>query len=355
MPRLRREFTALDMTGFEIDKSIRHTSVNRQMVDTACSVLQKNGIEISVRLVMDALKQIYGLGGSAENLCNLLRDWRKDNLEAVKAGRNETDIFSAILNCNTILDKSEVPTEFLQFMEQQAIIGYTFAWQKADTSVSGDRIKLLSDENDLLKSQLIGLPKMELELGFYREQYLRKDEELKEAYINLSKQKLADSEVVGEQITALQQERNELVAKNNELAKQVSEMAEFQGKAVERDGEIARLNGALEARERETFAMREQIQNLQAEVGQKQILQTQLAVAQVQLKSANESITKLQAQVQESNSELQVDIDVDSLNSEIRKLTDERDTLKLRVEELEAQVVKKGNKPQKPQRETVAA
>jgi hypothetical protein len=346
MTKLPTAFTALDLSGFEFDKTIRYNSVNREMVDQACAVLQKNRIRIVVRSVQAALKEIYGIGGSSENICRFLEEWRKDNTQALKASKGEKNLVAEILNDDQTLDETEIPEEVHQLSKQLGIILYTFGHQKADTTISGDRIKTLAEENDLLKSQLKDFPQFQMQLDFYKAEYERQRKELQEAYLSINKQQLADSETFRLQLETVQNERNDLVLKNNEFAKQLTELAEVQTREQERQGEIAKLNGALEAREREVIVMREQVQVLQGESGQKLVIESQLSSAQEQLKRANEIITKLQAQLQEkSTSELQVDVDIDGLNAEIRELMDERDLLKLRVEELESQVAKKSRKP----------
>ena len=229
---------------------------------------------------------------------------------------------------------------------QEFLFHLKFGHQKADTTISGDRIKTLAEENDLLKSQLKDFPQFQMQLDFYKAEYERQRKELQEAYLSINKQQLADSETFRLQLETVQNERNDLVLKNNEFAKQLTELAEVQTREQERQGEIAKLNGALEAREREVIVMREQVQALQGESGQKLVIESQLTTSQEQVRQANETITKLQAQLQEkSTSELQVDVDIDGLNAEIRELMDEKDLLKLRVEELESQVAKKSRKP----------
>lgn len=346
MTKLPTTFTTLDLSGFEFDKTIRYNSVNREMVDQACAVLQKNRIRIVVRSVQAALKEIYGIGGSSENICRFLEEWRKDNTQALKASKGEKNLVAEILNDDQTLDETEIPEEVHQLSKQLGIILYTFGHQKADTTISGDRIKTLAEENDLLKSQLKDFPQFQMQLDFYKAEYERQRKELQEAYLSINKQQLADSETFRLQLETVQNERNDLVLKNNEFAKQLTELAEVQTREQERQGEIAKLNGALEAREREVIVMREQVQALQGESGQKLVIESQLTTSQEQVKQANETITKLQAQLQEkSTSELQVDVDIDGLNAEIRELMDERDLLKLRVEELESQVAKKSRKP----------
>ena len=346
MTKLPTTFTTLDLSGFEFDKTIRYNSVNREMVDQACAVLQKNRTRIVVRSVQAALKEIYGIGGSSENICRFLEEWRKDNTQALKASKGEKNLVAEILNDDQTLDETEIPEEVFQLSKQLGIILYTFGHQKADTTISGDRIKTLAEENDLLKSQLKDFPQFQMQLDFYKAEYERQRKELQEAYLSINKQQLADSETFRLQLETVQNERNDLVLKNNEFAKQLTELAEVQTREQERQGEIAKLNGALEAREREVIVMREQVQALQGESGQKLVIESQLTTSQEQVRQANETITKLQAQLQEkSTSELQVDVDIDGLNAEIRELMDEKDLLKLRVEELESQVAKKSRKP----------
>ncbi|RCJ20199.1 hypothetical protein A6S26_05610 [Nostoc sp. ATCC 43529] len=342
MPKLPTTFTALDLTGFDIDKTQRHNAITREMLDVACNVLQKNRIGIVVRSVQAALKFIYGLGGSAETVCQLLKEWRSDNLAALKSGKGEKDLITAILDASDdgLLDESDIPEEYLQATRQMAIAGYRLAYQKADTSVSGDRIQTLVSENDLLKTQLKDFPQLQMELEFYKSETERQRSELREAYLNINKQQLANSETFRTQLESLQNQNNDLVLKNNELTKELEKLEELQDVEQERQGKISNLTSQLDARDREVFSLHSQIQKLQAEAGQKQVLESQLSTAKNQLQEVNETVTRLQTQLQEkSTSELQVDIDVDGLVAE-------RDSLKLYIEELESQA-KKGKQQTK--------
>ncbi|MGB3189107.1 MAG: hypothetical protein WBB43_06715 [Limnoraphis sp.] len=158
--------------------------------------MQKNRIGIVTRSVQSALKHIYGIGGSSDTICNLLKEWRQDNLSSLKQGKNDKDVVSAILEATDdgLLDEQDIPEEYLVVMRQMAVAGYRLAYQKADTSVSGDRIKTLASENDLMRQQLKDFPQLQLELNFYKNEHERQKAELKEAYINLNKQQLANSE-----------------------------------------------------------------------------------------------------------------------------------------------------------------
>jgi len=81
--KLPTTFQELDLTGFDIDKK-QYNSINREMIDIACAVLQKNQVGIVTRSLQSALKYIYGLGGSADTVCGLLREWRGDHRVALK-------------------------------------------------------------------------------------------------------------------------------------------------------------------------------------------------------------------------------------------------------------------------------
>ena len=354
MPKLPTTFTALDLTGFDIDKTQRHNAITREMVDVACNVLQKNRIGIVVRSVQSALKFIYGIGGSAETICQLLKEWRADNLAALKSGKGEKDLITAILETSDdgLLDESDIPEEYLQAQRQMAIAGYRLAYQKADTSVSGDRIQTLVNENDLLKTQLKDFPQLQMELEFYKSETERQRSELREAYLNINKQELANSETFRTQLESLQNQNNDLVLKNNELSKELEKLEELRDGEQERQGKISNLTSQLDARDREVLSLHSQIQKLQAEAGQKQVLESQLSTAKNQLKEANEAVTRLQTQLQEkSTSELQVDIDVDGLMTERDSLVAERDSLKLHIQELESQ----GKKGKQQTKEPIVA
>jgi len=333
MAKLPTTFTTLDLQGFDIDRAQQYAIINREMLDLACAVLQRNRIGIATRSVQAALKHIYGIGGSADTICQLLREWRTDNLAALKQNRGEKDLVSAILEGTDdgLLDDSDIPEDYLLVMRQMAVAGYKLAYQKADTSVSGDRMKTLAAENDLMKLQLKDFPKLEFQLNFYKAEYDRQQNELREAYMNLNKQQLADSDNFRQQLDSLHQERNDLVAKLSEAEKRLSAVADLESKERERTGEISRLNGQLEAQGREISSQHEQIQSLQAQAGEKQVLESQLATIQGQLNEANETITRLQGQVQQKSAALQVDVDVDGLIAE-------KESLAKKVGELEAQV-----------------
>lgn len=255
MAKLPTTFQSLDLSGFQIEEK-QYSAVTREMVDTACAVLQKNRIGVVTRSVQPALKFIYGIGGSSDTVCSLLREWRNDNLLLLKAGRGEKDIVSVILEATDdgLLDELDIPEEYLMATRQMAIASYRLAYQKADTSVSGERMKALTSDNDLLQQQLKHFPQLQLELDFYKSEYERQRSELKEAYINLNKQQLADSEKFRQQLDSLHQERNDLLVK---------------------------LNSA---------------------VGEKQVLESQIEQLRSQLKEANETINRLQSQ-QKSTSE----------------------------------------------------
>ncbi|MEA5561412.1 hypothetical protein VB692_09435, partial [Planktothrix agardhii UHCC 0887] len=202
------------VTGFEIEKT-NYREVTSSMVETTCAVLQKNRVGIVVRSVHAGLKHIYGIGGSAETVCALLKEWRAENLSSLKQGKNDKDFVSAILEASDdgLLEETDIPEEYLTVSRQMAIASYRLAFQKADTSISGERLKQLAGENDLLTSQLKEFPQLKLELDFYKSEYERQRNELKEAYMNLNKQQLADSDNFRQQLDGLYQERNDLTVK----------------------------------------------------------------------------------------------------------------------------------------------
>ena len=327
MAKLPTTFQSLDLSGFQIEEK-QYSAVTREMVDTACAVLQKNRIGVVIRSVQAALKFIYGIGGSADTVCGLLREYRNDNLLLLKAGRGEKDIVSVILEATDdgLLDELDIPEEYLMATRQMAIASYRLAYQKADTSVSGERMKALTSDNDLLQQQLKHFPQLQLELDFYKSEYERQRSELKEAYINLNKQQLADSEKFRQQLDSLYQERNDLLVKLNQAEKHLVQVTDLETQDRERSGEISRLNSQLEAREREISSQHEQIQSLQSAVGEKQVLESQLSTLQSQLKDANETITRLQAQQKSTT----------ALENDIKGLMTERDHLKARVAEFES-------------------
>jgi len=314
MGKLPTTFTSLDLTGFEIEKT-NYREVTSSMVETTCAVLQKNRVGIVVRSVHAGLKSIYGIGGSADKVCALLKEWRAENLSSLRQGKNDKDLVSAILEASDdgLLEETDIPEEYLNVSRQMAIASYRLAFQKADTSISGERLKQLAGENDLLTSQLKEFPQLKLELDFYKSEYERQRNELKEAYMNLNKQQLADSDNFRQQLDGLYQERNDLTVKLSEAEKRLLEVSDLETKERERSGEISRLNGQLEAREREISSLHSQTQSLQSQIGEKEVLESQLSTIQTQLKEANETIINLQSQ---DKLRTTVALEVDSLESE---------------------------------------
>ena len=314
MGKLPTTFTSLDLTGFEIEKT-NYREVTSSMVETTCAVLQKNRVGIVVRSVHAGLKSIYGIGGSADKVCALLKEWRAENLSSLKQGKNDKDFVSAILEASDdgLLEETDIPEEYLTVSRQMAIASYRLAFQKADTSISGERLKQLASDNDLLTSQLKEFPQLKLELDFYKSEYERQRNELKEAYMNLNKQQLADSDNFRQQLDGLYQERNDLTVKLSEAEKRLLEVSDLETKERERSGEISRLNGQLEAREREISSLHSQTQSLQSQIGEKEVLESQLSTIQTQLKEANETIINLQSQ---DKLRTTVALEVDSLESE---------------------------------------
>ena len=315
--KLPTTFKSLDLSGFDLEnekqKYIGYTGISREMLDIACAVLQKNNVGVVVRSVNAALKEIYGVGGSTDVICKLLKEWRSDNLSFLKEGKSEKDLATVLLEAadDGLLEDSEIPEDFLAVARQMALATYRLAFQKADSSVSGDRMKQLAQQNEILQQQLQAFPKLEMELEFYKAQYNRQCNELKEAYINLNKQKLTDSEEFRQQLDSLQADRNELQAKLTVAERRLAEIAEFEAAARDRISEISNLNGQIEAREREVSTLHVQIQTLQSEMGQKQVLESQLEQLRGQLKEASTTITNLQTQ-QKVSGALQVDRPFDS-------------------------------------------
>ena len=321
MGKLPTTFTSLDLTGFEIEKT-NYREVTGSMVETTCAVLQKNRVGIVVRSVHAGLKHIYGIGGSAETVCALLKEWRAENLSSLKQGKNDKDFVSAILEASDdgLLEETDIPEEYLTVSRQMAIASYRLAFQKADTSISGERLKQLAGENDLLTSQLKEFPQLKLELDFYKSEYERQRNELKEAYMNLNKQQLADSDNFRQQLDGLYQERNDLTVKLSEAEKRLLEVSDLETQERERQGELSRLNGQLEAREREISSLHSQTQSLQSQLGEKQVLESQLSAVQVQLNEANQTIVNLQSQ-QVITSTLEVDsLDFGAISDEVEEL-----------------------------------
>jgi len=312
MTKLPTTFQSLDLTRFEFDRAQQYTGINREMVDFACAVLQKNRIGVAVRSVNAALKEIYGIGGSTDVICKLVREWRIDNLSLMKQGKSEKDLATALLEAadDGLLEDSEIPEDILKVAHQMAIAFYRLAYQKADTSVSGDRMKQLAAENELMRQQLKDFPQNKMELEFFKSEYERQRNELRQAYMDLNKQKLADSEEFRQQLDLLVAENNELKAKLSVAEKRLLEVAEFETASRDRLNEMSKLNGQIEAREREVSSLHSQIQALQSQVGEKQVLESQIEQLRAQLKEASTTITNLQTQ-QKISGALEVDREFD--------------------------------------------
>ena len=338
MTKLPTTFQTLDLQGFEFDRAQQYSGISREMIDVACAVLQKNRVGIAVRSVSSALKEIYGIGGSTDIICKLLKEWRADSLSLIK-GKSEKDLASAILEAadDGLLDESEIPEEILKVSHQMAIAFFRLAYQKADTSVSGDRMKSLAAENEVMRQQLKDFPQLLLEIGFYKSEYDRQRVELKEAYMNLNKQQLVDSEQFRQQLDSLTAERNELDAKLIVSEKRLAEVAVNEVTARDRISEISRLNGQLEAREREISSLHSQAQSLQAAVGEKQVLESQLAEVRSQLKEASTTITRLQTQ-QKATGSFEVDVDATAIMLENETLHGDLNESLVEIEQLKAQL-----------------
>ncbi len=89
----------------------------------------------------------------------------------------------------------------------------------------------------------------------YKTECERQRLELREAYMNLNKQQLADSEEFRQQLLdSIQADRNELQAKLTVAEIRLAEVAEFEAAARDRLSE-SNLTGQIEAREREVSSL----------------------------------------------------------------------------------------------------
>lgn len=327
--KLPTTFQTLDLTGFDINQKVPASGINREMVDVACAVLQKNRVGIIVRSLRAALKHIYGIGGSTDQVCALLGEWRADNMASLKEGKDEKGLMSALAEAvdDGVVADEEIPADYLQAVRQMAIATYRLAYQQADTSISGDRIKQLASENDVMQRQLKDFPRLEMELSFYKSEYERQRDELRDAYLNLDKQRLANSEEFQKRLEALNQERNDLVLELGAERDRLAKLEDLEQREHERNNEFARLQGQLEARERVEAQLREQVQNLQAVVGEKQVLEKQIAELQSQISAAQATITALQAKRATTN-EIQVDADLEEIIAEKEALKAELESLR---------------------------
>ena len=129
MTKLPTTFQSLDLTGFEFDRRQQYTGISREMIDFTCAVLNKNRIGIVVWSVGAGLKEIYGIGGSTDIICKLLKEWRTDNLSLMKQGKSEKDLATALLEAadDGLLEDSEIPEDILKVADQMAIAFYRLA------------------------------------------------------------------------------------------------------------------------------------------------------------------------------------------------------------------------------------
>ena len=147
-------------------------------------------------------------------------------------------------------------------------------------------------------------------IGFQLAHLQRHPHELREAYMNLNKQQLADSEEFRHQLDSVQADRSELQAKLTVAERRLAQVAEFEAAARDRLSEISKLNGQIEAREREVSTLHVQIQTLQSQIGEKQVLEAQLEQVRSQLKEAYTTIINLQSK-QKVSGALEVDREFD--------------------------------------------
>jgi len=311
MAKLPTTWTKLNLEGFKVSQDqVPSKGISRQMVDMACDILAANQIAIRNRTVQVALKEIYGIGGSATDVCNFLKEWRLENTAALKEGKNDKDLVSAILESvdDGLVADEEIPEEFLTISKQMALATYRLAFQNADTAISGDRLRQLTVECDTLRQQLNDYPQTQLELGFYKTQYERQQAELKDAYMQLNQQKLADSHEFQQRLDSLTNQSHDL---QERLALALAKNKEFESA----EHNAATIAGELRTRENELTDLKQQLAQLHEQLGQKEASVKQLAETKQQLDTANQTITQLQSQSRQSNG-LEVDVDVDALLSE---------------------------------------
>lgn len=332
--KLATSFVTLDLTGFDVDRDKKPNGVTREMVDTTCAVLIANRVRITTRTVMKGNKEIFGICGSTDVVCGHLKDWKAENLALIKeSAKGQTDLVTAVLTAldESGVDESEVPQEVHDIFRQVGTAVFTLAYEKADTMISGERINTLAQENEVLRGQLTNFPRMEMELTFYREQYEKKDAELKEAHMSLSKQKLAESDEISARLENLTQERNELKLS---LATAQSKIAEY----AQAEGTIARLNGELNHQAETIDRLTKELAAANAVVGAKQGIEAELIRNKQLLEEANQSIVNLQ-QSQRTTTYLEVDtdneaeVDTDELVATNQKLANEVELLKARLAE----------------------
>ncbi|CAD5984949.1 AAA family ATPase [Planktothrix agardhii] len=157
MGKLPTTFTSLDLTGFEIEKT-NYREVTSSMVETTCAVLQKNRVGIVVRSVHAGLKHIYGIGGSAETVCALLKEWRAENLSSLKQGKNDKDFVSAILESSDdgLLEETDIPEEYLTVSRHFDLPSIEAISELVDKLV-GLKLKVSPDGREQLLKALTGL------------------------------------------------------------------------------------------------------------------------------------------------------------------------------------------------------
>jgi hypothetical protein len=71
----------------------------------------------------------------------------------LKEGKSEKDLATVLLEAadDGLLEDSEIPEDFLAVARQMALATYRLAFQKVDSSVSGDHMKQLAQQNEILQ------------------------------------------------------------------------------------------------------------------------------------------------------------------------------------------------------------
>ncbi|HLO84586.1 MAG TPA: hypothetical protein VK203_06170 [Nostocaceae cyanobacterium] len=338
----------LNLNGFDTEAAYKNFGANEETVDFACRVLLANKIPLEIGKVQAALKEIFGSGISNSRCCQLLKDWKRNNLKAIKNVKTGDGILEGLEQtiATHVPENLEIPEEFKLLSERFTRLLYSQAYSVADSSISGDRIAQLTKQLDEANEKLKGYPTLDYERGWYQREYERVNTELKDAYIKLNTQKLAESEDIRNKLNKFDDEKRELLTRNQELEEQVARLATHDQTERELNNQIARLQGTIEGLEKNKTQLEAQIKELKKVEGEKAVVENQVAELRQQLEQANQTVINLQTQQVKGSSILAVDVDTDALLAEKDQ---EIAQLKQQIQEMQqSQPQPKRNKNQQP-------
>ncbi|MGA9382215.1 MAG: hypothetical protein WBV73_25935, partial [Phormidium sp.] len=115
-------------------------------------------------------------------------------------------------------------------------------------------------DNQSMRQQLTDFPRLELELNFYKAECERQREELREAYMNLNKQKLAEAEEFRKQIDSLHQERSDLVTKLSLAEQRLTEITALEQKVKDLEQSLINAQSEIQTKNQRLSELETQLQ-----------------------------------------------------------------------------------------------